>query len=78
MEFVIRGQRFNLSREEIEKRLKDVEPRGNSKYRVVIHGRKYPIKQVISQATGLPSIAFTTQDAYRLLSRLGFEIKQNA
>lgn len=77
MKFVIRGRQFDLSREDIEASLKDIEPEGRSKYQVMINGKAYPIKQVLSRATCLAPIGFTSQDAYRILSRLGYEIKQS-
>ena len=47
---------------------------GRNKYFLEIHGRRFPIKQVIRLVTGLPSIGFTAQDAHRILTRLGFGI----
>ncbi len=39
---------------------------------VVVNGRRYPPKQVISQVTGLDRADFTTHQARRILMRLGF------
>ena len=39
-------------------------------------GRVYPIKQVVSAVTGLPRVAFTAMHAYRVLTVLGFEVKE--
>ncbi|MCR4403354.1 MAG: hypothetical protein NUW12_11385 [Firmicutes bacterium] len=77
MQFVIRGTVFNLSMADVEEKLEYVEPEGKSKYLVRVNGKAYPIKQVISQVTGLPPIGFTSQDAYRILSRLGFRVEQD-
>ena len=77
--FTIRGKRFNIERDDIINALKNVEPEpiiGRRKYYVEISGRKYPIKQVIGLVTGLPRIAFTAMDAYRILTKLGFEVKE--
>jgi len=35
-----------------------------------------PIKQVISAITGLPRVAFTAMHACRILTALGFEVKE--
>jgi hypothetical protein len=39
---------------------------------VVVNGRRYPPKQVISLVTGLDRADFTTHQARRILLRLGF------
>jgi hypothetical protein len=35
----------------------------------------FPIKQVLSAATGMPGAAFISTDAYRILTHLGFDLK---
>lgn len=49
---------------------------GNRKYYIEFEGEKYPIKQVIAEVTGLPRVAFTAMDAYRILTKLGFDVKE--
>ena len=41
---------------------------------IELHGRRFPIKQVLRLVSGLPPVGFTAQDAHRILSRLGFDI----
>jgi hypothetical protein len=61
----------------IQTRLLDPEPfKGKAKYYVEFRERRYPIKQVLSAATGLPKVSFTTMHAYRVLRELGFEVKE--
>ncbi|RLI82951.1 hypothetical protein DRP04_02700 [Archaeoglobales archaeon] len=77
--FKLRGREYNITREDVEKVLKTVEPepfKGNAKYYVEYNEKKYPIKQVVASVTRLPRVSFTAMDAYRVLSRLGFEIKE--
>jgi len=74
MIFKLKGKSFNLEKEEVVKAMKNVEPERISKYYVEIHGRKYPIKQVIAQMLKVLRISFTSMDAYNILNRLGFEI----
>ena len=77
--FTIRGKQFNIEREDVINAVRNVEPEpltGRRKYYVEINGKKYPIKQVIGSVTGLPPIAFTAMDAYRILTKLGFEVKE--
>ena len=55
----------------------DPEPlRGRAKYYIEYRGRRYSIKQVVSAVTELPRVAFTAMHAYRILTALGFEVKE--
>jgi len=77
--FIIRGKVFELSRDDIIKALEESEAEpftGRRKYYIEWNEKKYPIKQVLSLVTGLPKIAFTATDAYRVLTKLGFEVKE--
>lgn len=76
MIFNLRGKSFNLEKDEVIKVMKGIEPEQIDKYYVEIHGREYPIKQVVGQAFRIPRISFTSMDAYNILHRLGFEIKE--
>jgi hypothetical protein len=72
--FELRGKRFELGRSDVEGRLKHVEPKAVTKYQVQINGRGYPPKQALAAAIGKPVANFTTMDASRILSKLGFEV----
>jgi hypothetical protein len=72
--FKLRGRRFELSREDVEERMKGVEAKSVAKYRVRIGGTDYPPKQALSVAIKQPLVEFTTMDAARILKKLGFEI----
>ena len=77
MTFTLRGAAFSISSADILRATRDVSPTpidGRNKYFLEVHGRRFPIKQVIRLVTGLPSIGFTAQDAHRILTRLGFGI----
>jgi hypothetical protein len=77
--FTIRGKTFSLTKEDVEKTLKRLEPeplKGRAKYYVEHEGRCFPIKQVVAAATGLPRLAFTAMHAYRILTDLSFEVKE--
>ena len=77
--FIIRGKRFTITRGDAERVLEGLEPeplRGRAKYYIEYKGRVYPIKQVVSAVTGLPRVAFTAMHAYRVLTALGFEVKE--
>ncbi len=72
--FELRGKRFELSHADVEERLRHVEPKAVTKYQVRINGRGYPPKQALAAAIGKPVANFTTMDATRILSKLGFEV----
>ena len=77
--FTIGGKVYYVTREDVINAVKNVKPEsltGKRKYYVEINGKQYPIKQVLSLVTGLPRIAFTSMDAYRILTKLGFEVKE--
>ncbi len=72
------GRVFEVCREDVFKAVRGVKPEplsGRRKYYVEIDGRRYPIKQVVGLLLGLPRVAFTAMEAYRVLTRLGFEVK---
>jgi 5-methylcytosine-specific restriction protein B len=77
--FTLKGKKYKIERVDVIEKLKSMEPEdlmGRTKYYIEFEGKKYPIKQVIAEVTGLPRIAFTAMDAYRILTKLGFEIKE--
>ncbi len=75
MRAVIRGVTYNSTKEDIEESLKGIKPEKRlAKYFVEVGGKKYPIKQVITQTLNFAKVAFTSQDAYAILHKLGFEV----
>ena len=70
-----RGKVFNLSRAGIEASLLNVTPQRVTKYGVEIHGQEYSVLQVLATATETPKIEWSTVNAYRILQKLGFEIR---
>lgn len=76
MQFVLRGKSFNIDPEDVKKAVKNLQPESIRKYALQIGNSEYPIKQVLSKITGYPPAAFTAHDAYRILGKMGFTIKQ--
>ncbi len=74
MDFTLRGKSFSLTYEQVVFAMRGVPAESINRYVVEVGDRIYPPKQVLARVTGLPPIAFTTQDAYRLLNRLGFSV----
>jgi hypothetical protein len=70
--FTISGQKFELERNYIERSLENWLPDPIQEHYVVVRGRRFPPKQVLSRATGLDRADFTTHQARRILKRLGF------
>ncbi|MGZ8693322.1 MAG: hypothetical protein ACXWZT_11405, partial [Gaiellaceae bacterium] len=70
--FTIAGQRFDLEPGPIEQTLETVLPEPIQEHYVVVRGRRYPPKQVISCLTELDRADFTTHQARRIMRRLGF------
>jgi hypothetical protein len=70
--FTISGQPFELERVEIEDCVRGLLPDPVREHYVVVAGRRFPPKQVLSCATGLDRADFTTHQARRILMRLGF------
>jgi hypothetical protein len=71
-DFTIAGQRCRLESSEIEGLAAALLPEPAREHYVVIAGRRFPPKQVISFATGIDRADFTTHQARRILRRLGF------
>lgn len=74
----IAQQDFALDAVEVARRLKDVLPEPLGDHFVVVEGRRFPPKQVISLVTGLDRADFNTHQARRILSRLGFTVGRRA
>ncbi|MCL5116955.1 MAG: hypothetical protein M1272_07380 [Firmicutes bacterium] len=74
MNFTLRGKSFSLTYEQVVSVMRSVPADEINRYCVEVGDRIYPPKQVLARSTGLPPIAFTTQDAYRILNRLGFSV----
>ena len=70
MEFIVDGERYSLTKQEVEARMRGVEPGHIYQYAVEVNDARYPVKQVFRVATGLEH--FTTQRARDVLRRLGF------
>jgi len=72
--FRLNGKNHSLSRQHVEASVEGYDPGVIDKYSVRIGRKRLPIKQVLSLALNVPPAAFTSQQAYALLTRLGFEV----
>jgi len=76
MSFVVGGKSFSISRDEIERKLKGVQPEPIRQYYVTVNGKDYPVKQALELAAGLLRSGFTTQDAIRVLRKFGLPLRK--
>lgn len=74
MNVILRGKTFAVTVDDVLRVTRNVDPAPLARYAVRLHDRWFPPKQVMSLLTGFPVAAFTTQDAYRTMQRLGLEI----
>ena len=68
----VSGHRYELDRHRVQAALEGVLPEPIHEHFVVINGRRWPPKQVLALVTGLDRADFTTHQARRALTRLGF------
>jgi hypothetical protein len=68
----VSGHQYDLDPPTVEAALEGVLPEPIHEHFVVINGRRWPPKQVLALVTGLDRADFTTHQARRALTRLGF------
>jgi hypothetical protein len=68
----VAGHRYELDPHRVQTALQGVLPEPIHEHYVVINGRRWPPKQVLALVTGLDRADFTTHQARRALTRLGF------
>jgi hypothetical protein len=74
----VSGHRFDLDPRGVEAALQGELPEPIQAHFVVINGRRWPPKQVLALVTGLDRADFTTHQARRALTRLGFPAGRTA
>jgi hypothetical protein len=74
----VSGHQYDLDRQSVEAALRGVLPEPIQEHFVVINGRRWPPKQVLALVTGLDRADFTTHQARRALTRLGFSAARAA
>lgn len=74
----VSGHTYDLDPRRVEKALRGELPEPINQHFVVIRGRRWPPKQVLALVTGLDRADFTTHQARRALTRLGFTASRSA
>jgi hypothetical protein len=70
--FKISGETVDLTADSVAAAVAGVLPEPIHEHYVVVAGRRFPPKQLVTCATGLDRADFTTHQARRILKRLGF------
>jgi hypothetical protein len=78
MRFVVGGQTHEITREQVEEAMRDAPIETIQKHVVEIEGQLFPPKQVFAIVTGRERQSFTTMEAQRVLTRLGFVCRRAA
>jgi hypothetical protein len=73
--FTHRGRSFTKKREDFLRAAKGLGAGRIQKYSVNVNNVDFPIRQLVSAVTGIPTIEITSQDAYRILKKFDFQIK---
>lgn len=79
MQFVMNGDRHELTREQVAETAGRIVPDdidGRYKYYAAIGGGRFPVKQLFAEAAGLPRSGFITYEALRIFRKLGIEIHE--
>ncbi len=69
---IVSGRTYDLDPRRVEMALRGELPEPINEHFVVINGRRWPPKQVLALVTGLDRADFTTHQARRAMTRLGF------
>lgn len=69
---IVGGRDFSLTKDEIEFRMRGMEPETIQKHAVEVNGQLFPPKQVLGVVTGWERSSYTTTEAQRVLTKLGF------
>lgn len=75
---VVGGRPFVFSKEEIEHRMRGIGPEPIREHLVEVQDTAYPPKQVLAAVTGWDRTSFTTMEAQRVLTRVGFACRRAA
>lgn len=66
------GRDFDLTKQEVQARMMGEQPELIQKHMVAVNGQMFPPKQVLGHVTGWDRATFTTMEAQRVLTRIGF------
>ena len=76
--FKVGGVEFLLSRDDVEQKLKFVEPESIREISVMVNGKQYPVKQALAEATGLLRGNFISHEAMRVFRKLSLPVRDGS
>ena len=76
MKAVVGGRDFEFERDDVVRRMRCVAPEPIREHVVGVGDDLYPPKQVVATLTGWPRTSFTTMEAQRVLTKLGFRCRR--
>lgn len=71
-QMVVGGRELDLTAKDVVRKMRDVEPEPIRDHLVEVVNTEFPVKQVLAVVTGWDRQSFTTMEANRVLTRLGF------
>jgi hypothetical protein len=75
---VVGGREFDLTKDDIIRTMRHVQPEPIREHFVVIGEKPFPPKQALAQVTGWDRQTFTSMEAIRVLTRVGFKCVRRA
>lgn len=76
MRSVVGGRELNLTADDVIRSMRGTDPETIREHFVLIGDVPFPPKQALAQVTGWDRRSFTTMEATRVLSRLGFDCRR--
>lgn len=73
---IVGGRPFDHTAEQVENAMRGVEPEPLREHLVEMLGTVFPPKQVLAVVTGWERTSFTTNEAQRVLTKLGFACRR--
>ncbi|MFD4198197.1 hypothetical protein [Amycolatopsis thermoflava] len=73
---IVGGRELSLDKDTVLRAMKGVDPEPFRRHVVEIGDTVYPPKQVLAQITGWERTSFTTMEAQRVLSKVGFTCRR--
>jgi len=72
--FSINGRQYTSSKKAVERTLKNISPKKVNTYYIIVHGKRFPVKQALAETLKIGRSTFITTDAHRQLEKMGFEV----
>ena len=76
--FTVGGRKIELAPEDVRTAMADQEPERIGVWSTQVDDVTFPTKQTFNALTGMPRQSFTTQEAIRVLAKLGFPSQATA